>query len=393
MEFKMTRGAYLFSIITISILNLASIGLILSAFIHPKVPLNSLYLSIPVTFSLFIFMVVIHRDFKKGFFKITQNEVIKRNTFINRRIPIKTIKGYKITDYYFYIYPSSNQHKRIKQDYFLEDVNWITDWLKNNFDDLNTIQKHEDEKELTKSLKFGRTEEERKKYLQKAKVCSYLINAITAVAFVGFFFKDYSQIMIVLCTIIPILSLVLVIVFKGMIQFVSEPKDPRPMILYASMFSSLLLYLIIADFGTYDNTKLYYYSLCVFVPIILVIISSSDIHFKKSTLGKDISLLFLASFTFITYSYSFTKSVNIILDNSPGNIFYAKVLDKRIIIDNKKNKKYQIKLAPWHIHQSTEPERISQDHYNSISPGDSLKIISKKGSLNIEWYEIVNNNN
>lgn len=87
------------------------------------------------------------------------------------------------------------------------------------------------------------------------------------------------------------------------------------------------------------------------------------------------------------YSYAAVNGVNCVFDNSPTEVYHAKVLLK-YTSRRKNGMTYYVRLAPWGNHKELEDVVVDAELWSNIERNDSIAIDLKQGVLGIPWISV-----
>jgi hypothetical protein len=296
------------------------------------------------------------------------------------------IKGYRITDKYTFIEPNNEIKKAIKISKYLGNRDEIMEWLSDNYSDLDGVQAIEEKEEILSNDTFGWTAEQREEYLIKAQKVSKIVNYTGwAIGAWTLLFPNPYEYAILASIIFPIVCLVVLKYFKGIITIDEKKGSAYPNIAGAILATTLALCLrAMLDFNIFDHSHVWIPAIAIAALFIAVVtISVKKLHFKNA---KDSLVLILFSVFMFAYGYGAVVTLNCVYDKSEPETFNATILSKRI--STGKTKTYYLKLTPWGHRTTAEEVSVSSNLYNRVEQEDTVNIYFRKGQFNIPWFRV-----
>jgi hypothetical protein len=96
-----------------------------------------------------------------------------------------------------------------------------------------------------------------------------------------------------------------------------------------------------------------------------------------------VALLGIA-FLAIAYSYGAMINTNCHYDRSEAGIWPVQVMTKRKTHGSRDH--YYITISPWGKYANQQEKAVDDTLYNSVNPGDSIKVCLKEGKWGVSWY-------
>lgn len=364
--------------------------------VTPLMPIDSelkvdstVYLWFFVPFSIVMLSVVVvaFANINKGKFIISRNKVSIKGIFNNKQLYFNDIKGYRETEHYTYI-ESKNSNEKIKLHGYFENQHEILEWLKSNYKNLSEIEENQENAEFLKNIEYGWTIEERGKKLQTARKISKILNWLGGFFAIGTILLLSSfKYVILLCIAYPIICLVIIVFFKGLIRIDERSNSVYPTLFWAFFATTSVLFLrALGFFNIFDYSNIWLPTILIALIFFLVlrINHNKEFVFYKSEKNSSIFMLFL--FIILSYSYGTVINLNCVLDNSNPQIFRTTILRKRI--DSGRNINYYLKLEKWNNQMEPKEVSVTKDFYDKNKTNDTIGINFRKGKLNISWFEL-----
>ncbi|TDP03224.1 hypothetical protein [Flavobacterium sp. 245] len=341
--------------------------------------------------ALSILMIVVFTfallDTIKGKFVIDRNKIYSVTTLSNRELLLHEIKGYRTNDKFIIIEPKNKDKKNIKISTYFSKTHEIKEWLlTNNYPDLDLSQEIEDRKAILNNQEFGWNESEREKKLLTAGKVAKIVNVIGSVAggWLLFFPKPYEY-AIIPCIIFPILCLIVLRNFRGLIKIDEKKNSAYPSLFWGFFATVMALFLrSLIDFEILDYAPVWIPMIVIAsIFIALLLFCTQENKYDKASDYLGAFGILLISFC---YAYGAFITVNCIYDKSEPEVFNAVILDKTI--SSGKNKSYYLELTPWGPRKENERATVSKDFYNSHQVNEEVEVYLMKGRFEVAWFEV-----
>lgn len=344
------------------------------------------WLIIPVCLAVICFTVLALLDAHKCRLILYPDKIILKTTFSNRQLAFEEIKGYIQYTEFIRVSPIDKSKKAIKINKYFEGYLGILNWLEQNFVNLEKARNQEEQEEILQDETLGWTREQREESLKSAKRTVKFLNWAGGICAVWLFFFPYPYAFAMLSGMgIPLVVLLLVKFYRGLIRVDEKPGTAYPSILAALMFPSLtLMCRALIDYEMYDYAKLWLYvSGVCFVLLFFFLVGQEEIRLKKRS-----SYITVLALTMLLLAYSFGATIftNCHFDDSKPEVFLAQVLDKRI--SDSDITVYYLKLSPWGEQTESEEVSVDEDFYNSIDVGNHVNVLFRQGALDIPWFHL-----
>jgi len=388
-EYKISKGWAIFMYIGAPLL----IALFCWILIMPFIPSmkddmnpNVYWFLIPMSLGMIALMVVGLLDTIKGKFVIDNDKIFTVSTFSNRQLMFYEIKGYRITDKYIFIESNNEQKKKIKVSTYFGKVNEITEWLSENYSDLDIVQANQEKDEILNNEEFGWTKEQREDKLIKAHKTAKILNWTGGLigAWTLFLANPYEY-AIIASIVFPIICVIVLKYFNGLLR-IDERKDTAyPTIFWAIFAASMGLCLRgLMDYNIFDYSKIWTPSILIALTFIAVLtIGNKEFKFNKA---KDYLTILGFSIFMFGYGYGAAITLNCMYDKSEPEKYDATILSKRI--SSGKSTTYYLELTPWGKQKEIDEVSVSKDLYNKLNQNDKVNIYFMKGQFDIPWFEV-----
>lgn len=316
-----------------------------------------------------------------------KNKVLSTGLFYSKILYFKDVKGYKERTYHIFI--EANNNKKIKISKYFEDWLEIKDWLGSNFPNLDIIEKNREEQEILNNQEYGWSAKEREENLAKAKKTAKILNwSGGIIAIVTLLLMNHYKYTILLCVIYPLICLIIIKYYKGLIKIDDRKHTVYPSVLWAIFAPTAVLILrSLIFYKIFDFSNVWHPSIIITLGylVVLMINNKGQIFYKNEKILSVITM-----FTFIVFGYAYGSAItlNCVLDESKPEIYKTIVLDKRV--SKGRTETYYLKLSPWEKQKEIKEVSVPKNLYDTLKINDQATIKLKKGKLNIPWFEIEN---
>lgn len=347
---------------------------------------NLYWFLIPMSLGMIAVMTIALIETVKGKFVIDSDKIYTIGAFSKRQLMFNEIKGYRITDNYIFIESNNENKKKIKVSKYFGKLYEIEDWLYENYSDLDIVQANQEKEEILNNEELGWTKSEREKKLINAHKTAKILNWTGGLigAWTLFLPNPYEYAIIV-SVAFPIICVILLKYFNGLIR-IDERKDTvYPSIFWAIFASGTGLCLRgLLDYNIFDYSKIWIPAISISLSFVTVlIIGNKEFTFNKP---KDYLSILVFSIFMFSYGYGAVVTFNCMYDTSEPETYDATILKKRI--SSGKSTTYYFELTPWGIQKEIDEVSVSKDLYNKLDQNDKVNIYFMKGQFDIPWFEV-----
>jgi len=340
----------------------------------------------PVSIGMIILMAIGFRDAIIGKFVIDHDRVYSIGTFANRTLMLSEIRGYRENDKYIVIEPVDKKMKRIKISMYFERTDEILGWLSDGYPNLDAINFNQEKEAILRYADFGGTEDQRAANLNHAAKIANGVNIVGVLAggWTLFLPRPYAY-AIMASIIMPIIALVIMMNFRGLIRLNQKQGSAFPYVTYAVFAPGLALALrAMLDFNIFDYSRIWIPAVVIGVAYVVIANVVSKEFGLKSAMDY-FTIVVLTTITF-AYGYGAVVVVNCLFDKSVPQVFHAKVLDKRI--SSGKTTSYYLELAPWGERDEADEVSVPEDVYDRANINNDVNIYFMEGRFGIPWFEV-----
>lgn len=347
---------------------------------------NNVVLLMPLL--LFVMaLAIILPQFKRKLI-VTETRITSVNLFKTTEIAIGDIKGFRFgpKGKSLFIESLSSAPKLTIANYSdFAGSDDFKNWLTTNFINLDDTEYQDTLNHILNDSSLGVTAEDRQAQLDKAKYISWVYNGGgVALFFINLFVPDKEAIIAPLILIYPLLSLLVVLMSKGLIKIVDNKKSPYPHILFG-ILASLIAQLIGIGHNhilSYDN---FWLPFALMALVLIAVFYYVDRINNLSPVNGQIFILLLFGGL---YGFGGVQQINRIFDKSTPQIYHAVILSE--YVSHGKNTSYNLHLSSWGPQVNEETVSVSQAFYNQTAVGTTVNITLKNGFFNIPWFTVSN---
>ncbi|HLZ87895.1 MAG TPA: hypothetical protein VKQ52_11660 [Puia sp.] len=311
----------------------------------------------------------------------------QRTVFSTRSIPLKELEGYREGGKdSFRLIPK--QGRSLQLTTAIADRRELIEWVKDNYPDIDKREREAEEATLLRNERFGATQSEREATLVKARQFTRIAN-IGGMA-LGLWFVFYPQpfdLSLTLIFLAPLVALVMIRRFRGLIRFYSVKSSPYPSLgmmigftagggaVRAGMAYNLY------EFPSSAWLLLLAGAAGMLLLIFLLAREAFTGEKRKSLVIIGVAVAALA------YSYGLLVNTNCHYDRSTARVLPVAVTGKRA--SHGKSTTYYLQLAPWGRFPEGREVDVSKSFYNNIQPRDTVLVLLNQGRWDIPWFRLV----
>ncbi len=377
------------SYITSGILTLGSLALAIFAWTSKFMTWDErlIFTAIAITFLIIAALAVL--SCKKIGITISDDGIESLGIFKNEYIPYSYILGYRLKEKYIHFEGINEQGKpaKISINSYYAGYDQIHAWTLNNFEDLDKAQSEEEHIEIQFSSPSGTSGEER---LETAKRWKYLIRGLSILSWaviLTLYFKPnfYYSIFISLCSLIPLVGLMITFISRGLVRIYVGKDSPYASIENILFFPScILLIRSLTDHDILDYSNFWMPLGTAALTLSIVLIYKEWKHIK--VLSERMWILGYIALFSVAYPFSMITVYNDLLDHATPQVVRSIVLDKEEV--RGKRVSYRLNIAHWEDNQEALTRDINKETYDKINKGDSITIRLYRGKFNIPYYHI-----
>jgi hypothetical protein len=280
--------------------------------------------------------------------------------------------------------------KKIQLHRYFENADDIEKWARVSFRNISEDEANEELKEVLDDTDHGATETIRLSKLKSAKRVAWICNFLCLVVacWVGFYPYSYS-IAVSLSMIAPLILILIVYRYNGMIFINEQTGSKVPSVVYGIIFSTIpigLRGLIDFDILVYNSTfwiNVVGLFLCF---LMLLVAVSKDLRpaFRMSFFLNLIGFSVLGFF----YAIGSIIVINCHFDPSKPKITETHIISKERDI-NKMVYTAKIIVDKWSDVEGSEKISITRAEFRVVEPGQKVGVALHEGLLGTPWYHSV----
>ena len=228
--------------------------------------------------------------------------------------------------------------------------------------------------------------EQREYNLNQARKIAIGVNIIGVLvgAWTIFYPRPYAY-AVMASIVMPVIGLVVMINFRGLIRFNQRRGSEFPFVIYAVFVPGMALFLrAVMDFSIFNYSKIWIPATVIAVAYIIIASWAS----KEFTFKAIVDYLTILGLSLVTFSYGYgtVVTVNCLFDKSAPQVFHAKVLDKRM--SSGKTASYYLELSPWGLREVANEVSVAKDVFGRANVSDDVNIYFMEGRFGIAWFEV-----
>jgi len=325
----------------------------------------------------------------KARIELYPDKIRQINLFKAKELFIKDIEGFRVA-------PNQNANalvlipkktaaikmKKMNVSLQYERESELLDWFRNKLVDLDVVDFQEETKQIENNTRLGETKEDRLGLVAKAKNWARLINAVGyIVVFWSIFWPHPFKPLMFALVACPLIALVLLRLFKGVLKFNRKTQSAYPSIDVALVMPACALGLRALGWNILLWDKFWMtFAVATVCLIVLVILFTP---YEKKTIGYAAGLLILCSI----YAASSTVIFNGLLDTSSPLKYNAKITDKWI--SSGKHKSYNFKMLAPDSGYSEVKIDVNKATYDQNEIGNSIQLVVRSGKFGMPWCYVL----
>jgi hypothetical protein len=317
---------------------------------------------------------------------ITDDFITLEGAFRTRSLHFEDIKGYRNTDKTIILFPETRDKKKIEITTYFGRYYWIEQWITSYFVDLDLDDKADEEEQILQNEEFGATVEIREARFVLAKKTARVFNIIGTLSFAWTTFlpTPYAA-SVVLAMILPVIGMIVIYLFRGLIKLNEKNNSPYPTLAYGILLPVIGICLrAVLDFDLITDENIWVTSASAGVCLVMLLYyGSKELGFRK---GEEIFMTIFSAVMFFWFSYSSYVITNCQFDLSQPKIFKSTVIEKSTSTGSMTT--YYLILKPWGPKKDNDRVSVTKELYNAIQMNEQVNVFLKKGLLDTKWFYI-----
>lgn len=310
--------------------------------------------------------------------------------FSKKKLLFLSIKGYRIGFKNIYLEPLHPSDPTIVIGHYrdLENGSELMHWIKEAFQDLNTVGLANQHAMALTNVQWGVTVEARKKALAKAHNFALIYN-IASFPLVLILNLHVSRMSLVLLLVYPLVGILLMMLSRGLIKFQSDKQRSICSFVALGIFAPGMALLLrsFAYNDVLDTAHLWVPALGISL-LLFVLIYMTGINRSMGMLRPQIIAMIL---TVLSYGFGSVLQLNCIFDPARPAVYNVAILDSRENIENGKRgifKSYSLFISPWGPRHEAETVNVPGSLYRRTQKGDTVQVHLGEGLLHIPWFVV-----
>lgn len=387
-EYKIAKGWAIFIWITLPIFMVLFGWLGIMPFVQDEFDLIMAIEFTSFSVGLEFLMILGLVDITKSKWIIENNTITAIRVFKTRHFKLEEIKGFKHDQNYLHFIPKDTSAKNIKVSPYVGQFGHLITWCENNLINLDREEIINEEKDILENEEYGRNIHEREYRFIQAKRLTKGLNIVSViVGALTLFYPHYYKIQIIVCSLLPIIGLVVLNAFKGLIKIDGKPNTTHPKIFLTFLIPSCALAMrALVDFTIFDYENFWIPAIFLFTVYGFIILKETKRQFNLSKGLTYLSIFGMLAFGAL-YIYGMVITTNVTFDNAQPQMYKAQILNKRISSGDSET--HYLKLGEWGPQSEIKDVSVSKDIYENKVIGDSAIIYYNNGLFKIPYYIVI----
>jgi hypothetical protein len=278
--------------------------------------------------------------------------------------------------------PKDKSHKKLALSFIYERKAELLEWAAAHLVDLDKVDYDVDLEEIKSNPALGATEEERLARQASAKKWTAVLSIVSiASMFWAVVYPRPYEYAIGWLAVLPLLTLALVVHFRGLIRLNSNKKSAYPNAIAGFILPIMgLVMQALTAWHILDWSGLW-------TPFLLLggCIAIALFNFVP-VMRKTITTAICVTIGVFAYSYGLIIPANCYFDRSTPTVYMAKVWSEHIV--HGKNTSYYITLSPFTDTVPMKEVSVTASFYREHPVGTPIHVYVRKGYLGISWFRL-----
>lgn len=315
---------------------------------------------------------------------VTEDSITYTNAFGSKKLRFNEIMGFRSSKDLIIIYPRRTDTAKIKINKNIGRREELLAWLGGKFEDLDVQEARAEYQEIMNDEELGFNERERTAMLGRAKRLVKIVSVLSGAAAIWtFFFSSGHEFLIPVLIALPLVSVVILVVYRGLVRLNEKKGSPHPSILASVVFSSLALTMVALRFDlmSYGSSRM----LGITVGLLMTTVAlgiTGELNGKpiRHYIGVTIPFVLI----FFAYGYGVIVTTNCFYDHQQPKVWQVEVLNKRM---NEPDNEYILEVASWGQNEEGEEKiLVTEEVYWRAKVGEEVSVNEKSGLWGISWY-------
>jgi hypothetical protein len=320
---------------------------------------------------------------------IESDKLVYSTLFGTQEIGLNEVKGYRF--YFDNVFkktgPTVEIHATsgyvIVMHDSINDFAILVDWLGKHFPNLRMALKAEENREMIEDENLGEDTIERLKFIELARMVSYVINGLGLGAAVMLFVADLSVFTVAAAILVFPLSVGVVLYFKGIIYYNNKTDSAHPHVALGLLVISLGLFgkgiFVSAQLVSYSSVPWLIITL-IALGMIIVLVGST----KEFSRWTSMDMANVGAFLFVFWLMGFGSYVmtNMVLDKSLPRAEQTTVVGK-----SNGDKTTSLEFVPAGGITDKHID-VDEELYDRIAKGDTITLQIFSGAWGSPWYRV-----
>jgi hypothetical protein len=260
----------------------------------------------------------------------------------------------------------------------------LCDWLA-TLPDLDAMDRERAERELLRRPELGRTEEDRRRSLAKARTVAACATVLAAAATVwGFFYPRPYTAAIVTLAAIELTTVALLLAGRGRYVIWDDRNEVRPSLWVPLLSPGMILAIrAFSDFRWIDWQPPLLWALLGAIALAALVVAVDPKQHRRWFIQ-----LVVCVPLFFAHAWGALLIANALLDRSEPDRFRVAVLDKHICPSSKGGPRHHLRLASWGPVPGGDEVTVGRELYQAVEVGGTVCVVLRSGAIGVRWFYV-----
>lgn len=315
---------------------------------------------------------------------LDEHSVTLRGVFGTRSLLVGDIAGYRLRGYEYTHLISRNGGRGLKISDSYQRQDDIARWIRERFEDLDVAGQQQDEKAIMADDHFGRTEDERRVRLERAKTFALGGSFLGVILLLWELLYPYAFLMIA-ALVMPWAVVYALWRSRGLIRLRVGRGSGYPSLLFPLLLPvATVLVAALRDYKIYafpSKGWVMLAAMTVLTAALFLIVCARSVRPER----RRALIVGLTVLTAAIYSYGSIVFINCYYDGNAPEQMRVRVVSKRVAHEKYRDS-YYLGLSAWGKLSEDNDVNVSGLMYDAVHKGDSVTVNLQPGKFGIPWY-------
>ena len=318
---------------------------------------------------------------------VDKDTLLVKRLFNTRTVLLAEIDGWRKGDKDTFFVILKNSAKSIAIPQNIERRKELLEWIMEKYEDVDARERLKETEVLLENEQFGLTREEREARLAMAKK----IDAVASVGGFGLFawsliFPNPYEVLMIILLLVPWLAIAVTWYYKGLLRLYKKKSSPYPSVVLMMIMPSIAAGFVILRtyhlYGFGQNAVKMLIGGTLLGAVLCIMACRQAIALSGRKTLAYACILVMAGVYFI----SLLIFSNCYYDKSTTQEFRVEVSHKHK--KTGKSTTYYLSLSAWGRFEDGHEVTVSQNLYQSVKVGDSIRVLLNDGKWGVPWYRL-----